>query len=67
MITIIILIQNEMLDMPDDLETRHAEMAKLRDDARERGLLDAAMIYGMSAMRITKERIEQMLKRDGKA
>jgi hypothetical protein len=46
----------------DDLKIRRDFMAKLRDDARERGMIDLAIFYGLEATRLSAERLAQVAK-----
>ena len=48
------------------LEQRHALMVKLRDDARERGMIHLAMMYGAQALRLSQERIKEAAEKLGK-
>ena len=47
------------------LEQRHALMVKLRDDARERGMIHLAMMYGAQALRLSQEQIKEAAEKLG--
>lgn len=46
-----------------DLKTRHDVMAKMRDDARERGMVELAWFYLAETLRLGAERIMMERKR----
>lgn len=43
----------------------YGSISRLRVDAKERGMLDLAVVYGWTALRITGEYVEEKLKGTG--
>lgn len=46
-----------------DLDHEHQNWARLRDDARERGLLDLAEVYARAALKISMQKVERAVAR----